>query len=236
MSAKFKGRGQEQIVNLTSREKMDYPFLVAAQINTIQQAILRKDLTIDNLSEAVLGLVHLIPSSWKDKDEKFQADYKKALVETEVDIREEFAGVQLSHEWHEAHGVPSTKKEDKLNYFLLFQAAINLLYRRGMIVRTEKTEKTSGRRVRKKIVPTPHFDSAEVMAQFAAENLDTFIIGFKRRNPEAWNFHFPDDPVDEVAPEPATQEDETFNEELETAEENITEADLEPEPEEDLDP
>lgn len=216
---------------------MDYPFLVAAQINTIQQAILRKDLTIDNLSEAVLGLVHLIPSSWKDKDEKFQADYKVALVETEVDIRESFAGVQLSHEWHEAHGVPSKKVEPKLNYFLLFQAAINLLYRRGMIVRTEKTEKTSGKRVRKKIVPTPHFNDAQVMAQFAAENLDTFIIGFKRRNPEAWNFHFPNDPIEEVAPEPAVQEDETFNEDHETAEENLTDEDLAEElDEEDLNP
>ena len=218
---------------------MDYPFLVAAQINTIQQAILRKDLTIDNLAEAVLGLVHLIPSSWKDTDKKFLADYKVAFVTVQVDIRESFAGVQLSHEWHESHGVPSTKEETKPNYFLMFQAAINLLYRRGMIVRTEKTEKTSGRRVRKKIVPTPHFESAEVMAQFAAENLDTFIIGFKRRNPEAWNFHFPNDLIEEVAPEPAAQEDETFNEVHETAEENLTEEDLDEEglePEEDLDP
>lgn len=228
------GRFKEQTVNLTSREKMDYPFLVASSINTIQMAILRRDLTIDNLAEAVLGLIHLIPSAWKDHDKKFQADYEKAVVTVEVDIRESFSGAVLSHEWHKENGIPSTKEEEKPNYFLLFQAAINLLYRRGMIVRTEKTEKTSGKRVRKKIRPTPHFNDPEVMAAFAAEHLDTFIIGFKRRNPEAWNFHFPDEPVEEEAPEVAqAQEDETFNEVHQTSEENLElDFELDEEPEE----
>jgi len=230
MSARFKNRGNEQTVNLTSREKMDYPFLVAAQINTIQQAILRKDLTIDNLSEAVLGLVHLIPSPWKDTDEKFKVDYDKAFTKVQTDIREKFAGVTLSIEWHQAHGLPYAKEETKPNYFLMFQAAINLLYRRGMIVRTEKTERTTGKRVRKKVKPTPHFKDPELMAQFADAEPDTFIFGWKRRNPEAWNFHFPDQPTEEVAPEVAqTQEDETFDEDHQTASLNLTEEDLEEE-------
>lgn len=130
-------------VQLTLRDRLNYPYLIAKQIETFQQAILNFDLSPDEISEAIEGFIHMIPASWRD--DQFNEDMEEATLETEVDVRPSFAGVKIDIKTCIELGYPVTVKSQESDYYKLFWACINLLDRRGMLSKRRFTEKMDGK-------------------------------------------------------------------------------------------
>jgi len=66
---------------LTLKDRLNFPYLLANQILTFQKAILNLEFSEREIREAIEGLVHLIPQAWKD--EQFGKDMKKAQIKNE---------------------------------------------------------------------------------------------------------------------------------------------------------
>lgn len=128
--------------NLTIRDRINFPFLLAEQISTFQKAILNTDYSRREIEESIQGLAGMIPSRWED--EQYQKDRDASTEEYEVDNRPTFAGVPSSNQFCEDRGIPLTRTETRKNYFKLLHAVIDLLERRGMLSRRQFTEQPTG--------------------------------------------------------------------------------------------
>jgi len=123
------------------RDKMNYSDVIQNQLLTFQQALLKSGSDVDSqreVEEAIKGLIHLIPDSWKDK--QFKEDYEKATEEYEKDVRPKYGGVRLDKETCKKLGLPITQKAERIDWYKAFQACINLLDRRGLLSKTQWIE------------------------------------------------------------------------------------------------
>jgi len=123
------------------RDKMNYSDVIQNQLLTFQQALLKSGSDVDSqreVEEAIKGLIHLIPDSWKD--EQFKEDYEKATEEYEEDVRPKYGGVRLDKETCKKLGLPITQKVERIDWYKAFQACINLLDRRGLLSKTQWIE------------------------------------------------------------------------------------------------
>jgi len=151
--------GDESLdLNLTVRERIDYPFLLANQILNIQRVIIKDYYDPAEIVDAVETLIAMIPATWRLTDEDFQDDIKNARVTYPVDIRPSFGGITATHEICEKMGWAVSKEESELNHFKAFNAVINLLDRKRMLTRRNWIEKVTGEPAEKdesKPEPTP---------------------------------------------------------------------------------
>jgi len=123
------------------RDRVNFTDVIQNQLVTFQQALLESAEDIENqreVEEAVKGLIHLIPDTWKD--EQFKKDYEEAIEEIEEDIRPSFGGVKVSEEVCKELGLPTTRKIQRIDWYKAFQACINLLDRRGLLSRIQWIE------------------------------------------------------------------------------------------------
>ncbi len=128
--------------DLNIRDKLDYPYRVDQQIETFQKATLNTDYSRREIEESINGLVHLMPSRWRD--EKFTTDIDNAKAKVQQDIRPVFAGVRMNVELCEARDIPITQEVEVVDYFKMLLACIDLLDRLGMLSRREFTEAPTG--------------------------------------------------------------------------------------------
>lgn len=111
---------------LTLKDRLNFPYLLANQILTFQKAILNLEYSEREIKEAIEGFVHLIPENWKD--DKWKEELKDAKVIEEVDMRKDWCGRKI--------GKPKIEQRETFNYYKMFQACINLLDRKKMLSRT----------------------------------------------------------------------------------------------------
>ena len=111
---------------LTLKDRLNFPYLLANQILTFQKAILNLDYSEREIKEAIEGFVHLIPENWKDK--KWEEEIATAETVEQVDVRKEWCGRKV--------GKPKIEDKKSFNYYKMFQACINLLDRKKMLSRT----------------------------------------------------------------------------------------------------
>jgi len=129
---------------LTLKDRLNFPYLLANQILTFQKAILNLEYSEREIREAIEGFVHLIPESWKD--DKFKDDMTKARVKRKKDVRPIVTGsIRMSQKACEQLGIPAFKEEESFDYYKMFQACVNLLDRRGLTSKRSFTEKFTGR-------------------------------------------------------------------------------------------
>ena len=133
-------KGEE--VQLTLKDRINYPYLIGNQILTFQKATLLIEYSDLEIREAIEGLEHMIPFSWKDP--QFKKDIEKSEITQEVDIRPEFCGVKPDLKFCEENGIPTFEKKISLDYHARFQACINLFDRRGLLTRRNYVEKGTG--------------------------------------------------------------------------------------------
>jgi len=126
---------------LTLKERLNFPYLLANQILTFQKAILNQEYSEAEIREAITSFVHLIPEAWKDK--KFRKEIKKAKITNKIDIRRDFCGVLPAKEYCEKQSIPIFKDQETFDYYKMFQACINLLNRRRMLVKIDPTQEFS---------------------------------------------------------------------------------------------
>jgi len=130
---------------LALKDRINFPYLLANQILTVQKSILVADTSIASnreIREAINCLVHLIPNSWKDKD--FDNDLKKAEIIEKIDIRPRFCGLPASVKFCEEHGLVSYKENTSFEYHKVFQACMDLLQRKQMLTKIQRVEKLEG--------------------------------------------------------------------------------------------
>jgi len=127
---------------LTLRNRVNFPYILANQMLTFQRALLALEFSEREVRECVEGFVSLIPSEWKD--DTFNDALAKSLIETKIDIRPRFCGQPATEEVCKELGVPAFKIETRVDYYDRFAACIDLLNRRGLISEKTKTEKVEG--------------------------------------------------------------------------------------------
>jgi len=128
---------------LTLKDRLNFPYLLANQILTFQKAILALEYSEREIRETIEGFEHMIPASWKD--DQFNKDIEDAEITRKIDVRPEFCGVKPSLECCKENGLTAFKDEVILDYYAMFQACIDLLDRRGLTARRTFTEKFTGK-------------------------------------------------------------------------------------------
>ncbi|MEM3549937.1 MAG: hypothetical protein QXQ94_07035 [Candidatus Bathyarchaeia archaeon] len=125
-----------QLPNLTIKDKINYPYILANALLKFQEAIIKAEgeLSEQEVREAALCLFNMIPKTWYD--EKFIKDVKKATFKVKVDVRKEWCGVKV--------GQPKYEKVEEINPYRLVNACVNLLERRELISKKERIEKVEG--------------------------------------------------------------------------------------------
>ena len=123
---------------LTLKDRLNFPYLLANQILTFQKAILNMEFSEREIREAIEGFVHLIPENWKD--DKWNKAVEKATIKQKVDLRPDFCGVKPSPEYCDENGITAFKEINTFDYYKMFQACINLLDRKKMLSRTVLVE------------------------------------------------------------------------------------------------
>lgn len=125
---------EEFEAQLTLKDRLNFPYLLANQILTFQKAILNLEYSEREIKEAIEGFVHLIPESWKD--DKWKKEIKAAETVEEVDMRKEWCGRKI--------GEPKIEKQKSFDHYKMFQACINLLDRKKMLSRVMRIEELEG--------------------------------------------------------------------------------------------
>jgi len=128
---------------LTLKDRLNFPYLLANQILTFQRALLALEFSEREIRETIEGFVHMIPESWKD--EQFNEDMDKATIKRKIDIRPKFCGLSATLETCKKLKIEPFMKVTTFDYYDLFQACINLLDRRGLTSRRTFTEKMLGK-------------------------------------------------------------------------------------------
>lgn len=126
---------------LTLKDRLNFPYLLANQILTFQRALLALEFSEREIRETIEGFVHMIPESWKD--DEFKKDMKKATIILKIDMRPKFCGQRATVEVCEELGIPTFKEKTTFDYYDLFQACMNLLQRRRMLSKTNPVEQMS---------------------------------------------------------------------------------------------
>ncbi len=133
--------------DLTIRDKLNYPFIVAYYM--IGAAILIKealeeDPELNIIKGYVQWLINLIPDQWKDK--QFKEELKAAQVKVTEDIRPIICGLPVSLAYCKKHDIPTFRETIKYKPELLNQALINLLNRRGLLSKVKWKEIATGKK------------------------------------------------------------------------------------------
>lgn len=129
---------------LTLKDRIDCGYLLTNGILTVQKTLLNVENSETAIRESIEGLLHLIPSNWRD--ETFNQEFEKLKIEKLVDIRPLFCGAPASFEWCQAHGVQAYRKEVSYSYYVLMQSIIDLLERLQLYSKKQFTEIMTGRR------------------------------------------------------------------------------------------
>ena len=133
----------KEMLALTIKDRLNFPYLIARQIITYQQAILTTEHSEREIQEAINGLVELVPDSWKG--EEWKKETKEAKIKRKIDIRPIVAGnIRMSEEVCKELGIPAFREEEGWDSNKLFHCVINLLDRRGLISRKTKYEDIPG--------------------------------------------------------------------------------------------
>jgi len=133
----------QERVQLELKERLNYPYVLLMTIRNLKNALNSEYVDVTRIQIMLMDFLSDIPSTWVD--EEFNTDIAKCRKESVVPIVHKFAGQLLSAKYVEARGLAKERKHIQVDYFGLKNAIINLLDRRGMLVRREKIEMSTGK-------------------------------------------------------------------------------------------
>jgi len=131
---------------LTIRDRLPINLILTNAIITIQKSILNIDYSEEELREAVMGFVAMIPDDLKDQG--FNDELDMARQVRPVNTRPEFCGIPARDEYCEAKGIPTQILVETFDYFKVFHACFNLLHRKKMLLKVQPKEIFTGKRAR----------------------------------------------------------------------------------------
>jgi len=131
---------------LTMRDRLPISLILTSAILTIQKSILNIDYSEEELREAVMGFVAMLPDELKD--DEFNNELDAAKLRRPVNTRPEFCGVAASDEYCQRNSIDTVRYVDTFDYFKVFHACFNLLHRRHMLMKSEEKEIATGVKAR----------------------------------------------------------------------------------------
>jgi len=129
---------------LTMRDRLPYHFILTQMFLTFQKAILNIQYSAEELREAIEGFVNHIPVLWRD--DVFKEELQKAQQLIYEDLRPVFCGVPADREYCAQNGIPTERLVRTFDYFKVFNAVVNLLNRRHMLLKPQYKEIMTGKR------------------------------------------------------------------------------------------
>jgi len=123
---------------LTIREKIPTNLLLLYTFLNINKIISNIKYSSDEIGEAVLALVAMIPGDLRDS--QFAKDVKDSYGYVMVDCRPVFCTTPASFEYCARKKIPAFRKETQIDYFKMYHAVFDLLMRKGMLMKTQTTE------------------------------------------------------------------------------------------------
>jgi len=130
---------QPNEAQLTLKDRLNTPYLLANQILTFEKSItIVGSESKTEIVESIKGLLNMIPSSWED--EAFKKEIEKAKIKNKIDVRPEWCGLKATEEFCSKHNISTIKEEDSLDYWKVLKACMNLLDRRGMLSQVNPIE------------------------------------------------------------------------------------------------
>lgn len=123
---------------LTIRDRLPTNMLLLYTFLNINKAFKEIKVSADEIGEAVLGLVSMIPDDLRD--DLFLEELEAATEEILVDVRPSFCEVKASLDYCERKGIPAFLPERRLNYFEMYHAVFNLLMRKNMLLKIQPKE------------------------------------------------------------------------------------------------
>ena len=132
--------------NLTIKDKVNLPFLLANAVLNVQNAIIKSEglQSEQEVRESVLCLYNLIPSSWIEEDEKAAEQLAKAVQKRIIDARPEWCGKKCGNKIFDGEK-KNQIEEEWIEPYKLFRACVDILDRREMLSKKDRTEVIDGR-------------------------------------------------------------------------------------------
>jgi hypothetical protein len=131
-----------EIISLTIRDRVNFPYILASQLLTIQKAMLNSsedtEVSRREIEESIMGLVHVLPKVWKD--EEYYKDEELAKKKVKVDVRPDWCGLKASIKFCEEHGITAYEEVEMVDPYRMLNACVNLLERRGLISKQTSLE------------------------------------------------------------------------------------------------
>jgi len=127
---------------LTIRDRLPTNMLLLYTFLNINKALKDIKVSADEIGEAVLGLVAMIPDELRD--DLFLEEINAAAQEIVIDVRPKFCEIKASVEYCERKGIPAFITEQRLNYFEMYHAVFNLLMRKNMLLKIQPKEIMTG--------------------------------------------------------------------------------------------
>ena len=136
-------RPKELDIQLELKDRLNYPFILTQNLLSLEKAYSNPDFDLDIIENLVIGLYTKIPDTWRDN--QFEDDLEKSASVVKVDLRPQWGEIILSKQMCIKQGIPFEAERVIINYFKLLNAIINLLDRRGILIRKDKIEYSTGK-------------------------------------------------------------------------------------------
>jgi len=131
---------------LTLKDRINYPYILSTKLLTIDEAIKARTKSGQEsrreIEESIFSLDSSIPVAYKDDD--YEIDMEKANKKVIIDNRPLVCGVPISEKACSEQGITPYTEETERDPFIVLQAIINLLNRRGMLSKTQWMEIATG--------------------------------------------------------------------------------------------
>lgn len=125
---------------LTMRDRLPTALILTNRIMQLGKAIDNIKYSAEELREAMLGFVAMIPDELRD--DQFFEELNNAMRIITIDIRPIFCEQKASVEYCQKKGIPITKDVETFDYLAVYHTCFNLLMRKSMLLKLE--EKTFG--------------------------------------------------------------------------------------------
>lgn len=124
-------------------DKINWAYILAQAVIALHNALLQEEgsQSEQKVREASLAVFNSIPTSWVKTDPQFAEDLKNCFDVVETDDRNIWCGKRV--------GSPKIRKEEKLNPWRLYHAAVDVFDRRNMLSKPVFTEILTGNKFQK---------------------------------------------------------------------------------------
>jgi hypothetical protein len=126
------------IPELTLKDKLNWSYILGVAVLNFHNSVIKVEgeQSEQEVREAALCLFNSIPASWRADDQLLEQELKEAIKIRKVDVRNTYCGRRV--------GKPRYEDEEYIEPFKLYHAVINVMDRKGLLSKMQRTEIIDG--------------------------------------------------------------------------------------------